>query len=564
MSIETAIANQLSTRVKRNSEGKLLCRRCGKVVPESHSFVLSESENSDVVWGPCCSDECLCYLKICSECNKDYIIDREGEIEYQGDGVWLCHECLGNRESCTSCGSFKPLQDSPEGRICKSCFDSKYFHCESCNLIHTIDKEEKEKNIYFTHVWDNGRICKSCFDSRTCGVTPLKVKECDCCHEVYSYKRNMGHNYCPKCIRSSRVIKCYGCNNYHHDIESFHGRSFCINCQPKIKKCEFCKGYDLRINLKKIKGKISSHYVCKSCINDDMVECHKCGSVVNKNTIEDTGFCEYCKSAYKYCTRCKSYHFGESKCRLLMSSVMNYSYKPALHFNVVDKDPSTVFFGFENEINYATQLGMDYALRTLYTSYPTTTLHVKADGSVENYGFEVVSQPMTHKFFNTINFEPMFQEEPQLKDKSCGLHVHVSKSSFEGHAHLYKFINFINEDANKSFVSKMAGRDFPWTYRGASYAQKMELKEVGSLIKNKLPKERYHSINLTNKDTYEIRIFKGAKNEQELRQRVEFILALIEFTRTCSIKDCKSVEKFEKWVKNNSYDYKFLWSFMNV
>lgn len=565
MSIETAIANQLSNRVKRNEAGQLLCRRCSKVIPEDHLFVLSESENSDVVWGPCCSDECLCYLKICSECNKDYIIDRGGEIEYQGDGVWLCHECLGNRESCTSCGGYKSLQDSPIGRICKSCFDSKFFHCESCNTIHLIDNEQKENLVQFTHVWTEGkRICKGCFSVKTYGVTPLKIKVCVCCGEIYSYKRNMGYNYCPKCIRSGDVVKCFGCNNYHHKFDDYRGKFFCKNCEPLLQSCSNCESYDLKSRFKKVKGTIKTHLVCRECYQESYIECKKCGHVTDKPSFDKEGFCDYCKSAYKYCSRCKSYHFGESRCRLLMSSPMNYSYRPPLHFNTSKNENPKVFFGFENEINYATQLGHDYALRTLYTSYPATIVYAKQDGSVESYGFEVVSQPMSYKFFKELNLVNMFEEEPKLDDKSCGLHVHVSKASFEGESHLYKFISFINEDSNKEFISKMAGRAFPWTHRGATYAQKINLKDVGDLIKNTHARERYHGVNLTNKETYEIRIFKGAKDEQELRQRIEFALALIEFTRTCSIKDCKSVEKFEKWVKNNSYDYKFLWSFMNV
>ena len=44
----------------------------------------------------------------------------------------------------------------------------------------------------------------------------------------------------------------------------------------------------------------------------------------------------------------------------------------------------------------------------------------------------------------SLKYFPLFSS--QHNDDSCGLHVHVNKSAFEGDIHLYKFIDFINNN----------------------------------------------------------------------------------------------------------------------
>jgi hypothetical protein len=81
--------------------------------------------------------------------------------------------------------------------------------------------------------------------------------------------------------------------------------------------------------------------------------------------------------------------------------------------------------------------------------------------------------------------------------------------------------------------------------------------KVSSCVKGSKPRERYHSVNLTPKHTVEVRIFKGAESEEELRSRIEFTMALLEFTRNASIKELTH-EKFEGWLKSQGKFYKNL------
>lgn len=551
-----AIDFQLQHRVSYDAAGNMLCRRCNQVVPEEFRFVLNLPGNNDTVWGPCCSEECLCYLKICSHCNKDYIVDREEEIKYQGDGVWLCHECLAHLETCSECGKVRPLVDAPTGKVCKGCFDKKFFTCTTCNQVHHIDNMQTENRAQYTQVFElEVKVCKGCFTSKTTGIKPLQVKQCDYCDKVFTFKRDTGHNFCPDCIRARNVIKCDGCDKYTKNWDSRGNKCFCRSCQASLVRCSSCEQWDVAKKFTKIKGTVAPHFLCSSCI-DQTKGYKECSVCFKYGIVEGDGKegCSNCKQKTKYCTKCGKFHFGENKCRKIMYKEMDYGYKPMPFFNYISN--TRVFFGFENEINYNDETDYELAVRGIYDNYTSTDLYIKRDGSIEGKGFEAVSQPMTKEYFDKkFETEHLFAITPKLKDSSCGLHVHISKGSFDGQVHLFKFIEFINSITNKTFIKKVAGRDFN------SYAKAYQEK-ISKAVKGDASRERYHAVNLTNSATYEVRIFKGAKTNEELRYRIEFVLALIEFTRTSSIQDVKDVEVFKRYVKNHKGEYKFLAEFL--
>ena len=68
------------------------------------------------------------------------------------------------------------------------------------------------------------------------------------------------------------------------------------------------------------------------------------------------------------------------------------------------------------------------------------------------------------------------------------------------------------------------------------------------------------TVNITGNKTVEVRIFKGAKNQNQLRYRVEFVFALVEFTRNCSIKG-STVGNFVDWILKGS-EYRHLKNFL--
>lgn len=546
--LTTAIDRQLTTRTKRNEQGQLLCRRCNEVVPPDYSIVFWDPSDETKVWGPCCSDECICHLKICSECNQDFIIDKAGEITHVGDGVWLCKDCMTKVEICPHCNKKGSLVDSPSGKMCKKCFDKMYFICKDCNTLHVkldsaANRLTNTELVQWSHVLrgEEGLICGRCFKQRAKGKEPLPVGRCHCCQDVFNI-HSRSDLFCERCIDRGDVRLCEHCGIYSTRWDHISGKTYCRTCSSKIIICECCKDNSF-FNGEgvKYKGKSRTYLICKECENISyaLEECPSCLSLTNNPLRKVEGkkeVCVHCRSHYNWCSECKEFHFMERRCRKDGVAVCDYSYKPYPYFNGSLND--RVFFGFENEINYIED-NYEMARDTILKSYPSNILYAKRDSSIAGSGFEVVSHPMSIEFFNALDLEPMFRVKPRERDTSCGLHVHISRTSFDGQAHLFKLTEFINN--NRSFTKKVAGRDFN------SYAREYQDK-ISKAVKGTGYRERYHAVNLTNKKTVEIRIFKSARNEFQLRYRIEFVSAVIEYTRSASIQTL-SDSNFKVWLK---------------
>lgn len=551
-----AIEDQINNRTLKDADGNLLCRHCNKVIPEDMLKVLKDPEREDRVWGPCCSDECICYLKICHGCYKDFIVNKPEQIKFINNEKWLCTECQGNQDICKVCGSMDTVLQTSHGKLCHSCYATKFFKCVYCDQEHDINNKVDHISLAkYSHIFGGQKhICTSCFLDHTKEVLPLKIKECKCCGDTYGYKKVLNHSYCPTCIKKKAVRRCHHCNKFHHDFSMCGTVSgnhiLCEKCKPKYKMCEICHRLDLLENSIITKGSLHTKYTCSEC-SKEFKECPKCLSLITIKDLQNGG-CNRCSS--EICKRCGKNHHGEHRCRKIMIDTMEYSFKPSPIFHYIGNNKK-VFFGFENEINYNVNEDNLYARKHIYDSFEADTIYVKSDSTIDRYGFEVVSHPMTHDFFKTLDLSPLFIIEPIKNDTSCGLHIHLSKQSFQGDYHLYKFISFINDPNNKSFIESISGRSLNNSY-GHVYSDK-----ISSVVKNKYSNERRSCVNLTNNHTYEVRIFKGAKDLNELTYRIEFTLALVEFTRNTTRKSCTK-DNFLKFLKNNYKSYKTLNEFL--
>lgn len=544
-------------RIKYNEAGEPLCRHCGKVCPPDYRMVYY-LPNSSQVWGPCCSNECIAHTKICSGCNKDFFVDNKtpdgkDEIEYIGDGVSYCQECLKDIKSCDICGKRGILQETPDGKpCCKSCYSKHYFKCPDC----TKDFSQKEsyrnllKKVDYIGFLDDIDItqhrCLSCFKTATHLKVKKEVNECACCGNIYGLSSTSNKKYCQKCIDNEYIRQCFGCGDETHDYTSKKSRYFCNKCIRIVQQCKSCKEYDISSKMNKIKLPHSVSSLCRNCSGSSKItECKDCFS-----PIVGSASC-YCETKKIKCSRCGEAHLGEPNCRSEMGShLMNYSYKPIALFNYINQS-SQVFFGFENEINYNCTSDYHKAIASIYKNYKPREIYCKPDGSISGPGFEAVSGPMDLEYFNSMDLSHLFSVAPKEEDSSCGLHVHVARSSFDGKAHVYKFIDFIN--SHKNFIIKIAGRNY-----GSYNSQYTTKKRAIDAVKRNNG-ERYKAVNVTNSNTYEVRMFKSARNEYQLRYRIEFVNALVEFTRNSSMKK-NTVEEF---VKSVSPSYKNLYRWLS-
>lgn len=183
--------------------------------------------------------------------------------------------------------------------------------------------------------------------------------------------------------------------------------------------------------------------------------------------------------------------------------------------------PEELCLGIEAEFSTFTQEGINLAIdnKSLF----------KLDSSC---GIEKVSVPLPPAemldYINSLNIVHL-----GVNDK-CGVHVHLSRKYLTQYQ-IGFLVMFMHHPSNLPYVTKVAGR------APNKYCQ---------IKPNKLDTvsdDRYEMVNLTCKDTIEVRIFAGTNNVATLRGYVEWLLQLLEWAGTYP-SSCGS-EVFEAWLE---------------
>lgn len=224
-----------------------------------------------------------------------------------------------------------------------------------------------------------------------------------------------------------------------------------------------------------------------------------------------------------------------------------YNYGLKLHSFKVPEVDNTLYMGVELEVGRKKTSPLEIAKTTLSDLNPDffkdenrgrhnyTFGMIKKDGSIPNHGFEIVSAPATLKYHH-IAWDKFFTNSAKhLRSftlASCGMHIHVSRQAFKDNGttlkdssgHLGRFNTFYNMPENGQFITNIAGRSTN------SFTQ-YHPKKVTAIFTNQNVGDRYQAVNLTNKHTVEVRIFKGNCKREGFLKNIDFVHASYEFTR---------------------------------
>ena len=314
---------------------------------------------------------------------------------------------------------------------------------------------------------------------------------------------------------------------------------------------------------------------CESCTERHAHWCDSCEEYTTDSTyyIEDRGsyWCDHCTSNNaSYCEDCDTYN--EDGCDSCNNTrvVHDYSYRPDAIFHSTDKN-ERLFFGIEIEMEvgdsygdaaeYAHQLeGMDLA-------------YLKQDGSLD-YGFELVTHPMSHDFYKNEAHD-LFRVIEGLRTnyrvkswdtRTCGLHIHVSRTGFNGGAHMHRFMNLIY--SNAELYSALAGRSSDrWAkfddvdaVRDTGMRDELGLRSYAKFrsFKDKVnhgrSTDRYSAVNAQNRETLEIRIFRGTVKGDTIKAQLDLAHASVEYTRVMSVQQVRegalSADSFMTYIES--------------
>ena len=299
---------------------------------------------------------------------------------------------------------------------------------------------------------------------------------------------------------------CTSCGNkfYHEQLSPFDGELLCPACLSS--QTVYCSCCDRRIWTDDNVG-TDAQPLCQDCFDDHFERCTTCNALIRRGDTYYRGDTPYCAECYQ------SVGCGDE--------IMSYYFKPTPIFYGEGKR----FFGVELEIDGAGE-DNDNAAEILHIANVERPLvYCKHDGSLDD-GFEIVTHPMTLDFhLRSMPWERIVEEAKKLGYTShqagtCGLHVHVNRNAFgetevQQDAVIARILYFVEKNWEEllKFSRRTQSQLDQWAAR---YGYKDQPKELLDHAKKSAHAGRYTSVNLTNKNTIEFRIFRGTLKHNTL------------------------------------------------
>ena len=329
-------------------------------------------------------------------------------------------------------------------------------------------------------------------------------------------------NYCAQCSSTNPT------NKIEVGGETLNLCDTCVS--ERIVVCAGCEGNMLRGRTSLYQLDHSSdEYFCNSCYSD-YPACERCGDRFEEDDLNEDGLCSECK---------------------YNGAIRHYNYRPSnpSFFKAKGTNPS-YYFGLELEVLCSDASHNAYDLRH---NAPEDLIYFKSDGSIRGEGFEMVTNPFSWDYYKKAkgDFMAILQELRDMEanpHESCGIHIHISRTAFKSQRHLYSFLRLITAENNRRFTKKIAGRS---TDDWASLSNQGDHEDIINKAKHKnstTDMGRYTAVNMENSATVEVRIFKATLDDLEFFKNIEYVRAMVDYTRHMPIKEAVNALGFVGYV----------------
>lgn len=294
--------------------------------------------------------------------------------------------------------------------------------------------------------------------------------------------------------------------------------------------------------------------------------------VVEHSNEEEVVICEECfNKLFFYCTTCYHHVLKGELCKCSQGHILEHD------------DKSIVFPKYDGKVEYQNlRLGLEVeslfrgsyekklkALEEFSNVLGPNNVKYKYDGSLcdchdINKGVEFVTMPFYFEHFKEMSkkWERAFDGFRNMGGHSfdsskTGCHIHISRDAFISFRHLYNF--YMGIVKNPRFTARIAKRsmnEFCETpagkagtrFKGASrYAVDSILKRAGS---------RYQMVNLQNKNTVEVRVYKGNIKWSSVMEYMQHVYSMFEYSLLITqLKKDFTVEEYRQFVIANKGKY---------
>lgn len=344
----------------------------------------------------------------------------------------------------------------------------------------------------------------------------------------------------------TKNLKMCGCCGKYHTVESFtNGSQYCNDCADNYTKCPVCGRYVLKskmIDYKSIKTPLT----------------------YNEKPRYIKGACEECvdeiTSAYK---RCGYYHDAPSDTPLFYNASRKntpLSSEPesgtryfGIEFEYSISDWNLVDYGnddydYEDDLNEAVETVLSNLARQGYNRH----IYSESDSSIEPYGYEFITNPMSLEYFRDTDFLKCVTDTASRagfdEHESCGMHIHVNRGSLSKYSVAKMNMILTSLEYRYDYViSTISGRENgcnDWSrivnYSDAYYCDNIadryaciydRMRNVG----------RYVALNSQNKNTVEFRFFGSTMDTELIMERLYFVNAVCTYANNHTLEQCMNV-----------------------
>ena len=182
----------------------------------------------------------------------------------------------------------------------------------------------------------------------------------------------------------------------------------------------------------------------------------------------------------------------------------------------------------------------------------------KKDCSLGKKGVEFVTMPLFFEHFNALRnkFTKAFEIYSSLggyswSSERTGVHIHLSKKAFINKWHLYNF--FIGMTSNRNFTRRIAKRSPNIYCEHPCDLSNAPLEMIAEwAVFHKVCPDRHTFVNFRNKDTIEVRVYKGNIKWSSTVVYLQHCYTMFEYSLLLTLNKIKfTVEDYRKYVLDN-------------
>lgn len=289
---------------------------------------------------------------------------------------------------------------------------------------------------------------------------------------------------------------------------------------------------------------------CRGCLDNqidggDIDICGDCGRYFYTNNLhydecDDCYYCNECRDEDDYIIR--SYHDN-----------------PPLKMFPCTYEPH---FGIELEVDDGDNpTGLAKDLQDLLGDHA----YYMHDGSLNN-GVEIITQPHTPEEFYKLPWDKILtmckdKDFRSHDSKTCGLHMHVSRSLFKGDSSIYRIIYFYEHYITD--ILKMSRRTHEqmvnwaktYDWGDKTFAELLSESNIIPDFNYGNHSDRYHAVNLTNSNTIEFRLMRGTLNYNTFMATIDFLWTTANNAAKMTNDDVTNAANYLKGIKKETLDY---------